>query len=329
MTGRANDVLLSTITIHDETWVSDLPSLYIMSPTADLQNTNLFNLHGRIALVSGGGTGIGLMITRGLAANGAKVYIGGRRKEVLETVAAELSVQGNGTVIPLTLDVSDRDSIIEAKNFIEKNDGKLHILVNNAGIVGPVSTFLNDPTAPENTNAETLGNALFNDDGPEAWTEVYKIDTFSIYYMTTAFLGLLDKGSRDIEGYTSSVVNITSISGIVKIAQRHFAYNSAKAAAGHLTKMLATEIALKGIPVRVNAIAPGVYESEMTQTTISGLEEVAKTSQSLIPVPAGRPGSTGEIAGTVIYLSSPAGCYTNGQEIAVDGGYTAVNPSTA
>lgn len=84
-----------------------------------------------------------------------------------------------------------------------------------------MSTFLNDPTAPQNANAETLGSALFNDDGPEAWTELYKIDTFSIYYMTTAFLGLLDKGSRDIEGYTSSVVNITSISGILKIAQRH------------------------------------------------------------------------------------------------------------
>jgi NAD(P)-dependent dehydrogenase (short-subunit alcohol dehydrogenase family) len=81
-----------------------------------------------------------------------------------------------------------------------------------------------------------------------------------------------------------------SVHTLVSIKEK-FAYNSAKAAAGHLTKMLATEIALKGIPVRVNAIAPGVYESEMTQTTISGLEEVAKTSQSLIPVPAGRPGS--------------------------------------
>ena len=71
-----------------------------MSSAVNLQNSNLFNLHGRIALVSGGGTGIGLMITRGLATNGAKVYIGGRRKEVLETVAAELSVPGKGTVIP-------------------------------------------------------------------------------------------------------------------------------------------------------------------------------------------------------------------------------------
>jgi NAD(P)-dependent dehydrogenase (short-subunit alcohol dehydrogenase family) len=298
-----------------------------MSSVAELQNSTIFNLHGRIALVTGGGSGIGLMIARGLAANGAKVYIGGRRKEVLETVAAQWPVHGK--IVPLHLDVSDRDSIIEAKNIIEEKEGKLHILVNNAGIVGPISHFLNDPEAPQNANAETLGTALFNDDGPDAWSALYKINTFSIYYMTTAFLGLLDKGSRDFEGYTSSVVNITSVSGRVKIAQRHFAYNSAKAAAGHLTKMLATEIALKGIPVRVNAIAPGVYASEITLDAITSLEDVASIAQSLIPVPAGRGGSAGEIAGTVIYLSSLAGCYTNGQEIAVDGGYSAVNPSTS
>lgn len=130
-----------------------------------------------------------------------------------------------------------------------------------------------------------------------------------------------------------------------------FAYNSSKAAASHLTKMLATEIALKGIPVRVNSIAPGSFASEMTFETITGPEELARVAQSLLPVPAGRPGSyvflscaqacaffcisltifprAGEIAGTAIYLSSLAGCYTNGQEIVIDGGYTAVNPSTA
>ena len=189
----------------------------------------------------------------------------------------------------------------------------------SAGIVGPVSQFLNDPDAPENANAETLGTALFNDDGFDAWSDLYKVNTFSIYYMTTAFLALLDKGSRDFEGYTSSVVNITSVSGMVKIAQRHvsppfasipslavtvgkkFAYNSAKAAAGHLTKMLATEIALKGIPVRVNAIAPGVYSSEMTLDTITSLEDVASIAQSLIPVPAGRGGS---------YVKQPGNLFT-------------------
>ena len=86
---------------------------------------------------------------------------------------------------------------------------------------GPLVDFLNNPQAPENANVETLGTALFNDDGPDAWATLYNINTFSIYYMTSAFLGLLDKGSRDTEGYTSSVINITSISGILKIAQRH------------------------------------------------------------------------------------------------------------
>lgn len=71
-----------------------------MSSPLELQNSTLFNLHGRVALVTGGGTGIGLMIARGLAANGAKVYIGGRRKDVLETVATQWSVHGAGTVIP-------------------------------------------------------------------------------------------------------------------------------------------------------------------------------------------------------------------------------------
>jgi len=192
-----------------------------MSSAAALQTSAVFDLRGRIALVSGGGTGIGLMIAEGLAANGAKVYIGGRRKEVLDKVADKWATHGKGTIIPFSLDVSNRDSIIEAKKLIEEEEGKLHILVNNAGVVGPLVAFLNNPQAPENTNAETLGNALFDDDGQDAWTALYKINTFSIYYMTSAFLGLLDKGSRDVEGYTSTVINITSISGILKIAQRH------------------------------------------------------------------------------------------------------------
>ena len=110
--------------------------------------------------------------------------------------------------------------------------------------------------------------------------------------------------------------------------------------------MMATEFALNNIPVRVNSIAPGVYASEMTLDTI-GPEEVEKVAQGLFPVPARRAGtqvaflyaifrvlltrayfSAGEVAGSVIYLSTAAGCYTNGQELVVDGGYVAVNPST-
>lgn len=290
--------------------------------SSSLQMNKLYDLTGLVALVTGGGTGIGLMISKGFAANGAKVYITGRRKEVLDIVANA----SNGTIIPLSMDATDKSSILKARDIIAEKEGRLHILVNNAGQVGPVSRFLNDASAPERKDASTLGQALFDNESFDSWAALYKIDTFSIFFVTTAFLGLLDNGSREKEGYTSSVINITSISGITKLAQRHFCYNSAKSAASHLTKMLATELALKGIPVRVNAIAPGVYESEMTFDSIPS-EMVNKVGNGIQPIPAGRAGTAQEIAGTALYLASSAGCYTNGQEIVIDGGYLTVNPS--
>ncbi|RPD77403.1 NAD(P)-binding protein [Lentinus tigrinus ALCF2SS1-7] len=294
-----------------------------------LRLDKLFDLKGRIALVTGGGTGIGLSIAQGLAANGAKVYITGRRKEPLEKAASAFAGQqdGDGAIIPLVMDVTDRPSIAAARDTIASQEGKLHILVNNAGQVGPVSAWFEDPNAPQRQSAETIGRGFFEGESFEEWAQLYNINTFSIFFVTTALLGLLAKGSEDVPGYTSSVVNITSVSGNIKLSQNHFAYNSAKSAAMHLSKMLATELALKNVPVRVCSIAPGVWESEMTYDKITP-ELVDKVGKGLVPVPARRPGSAGEIAGTVIYLASPAGCYTNGQEIAVDGGYLMVNPST-
>jgi len=267
------------------------------------------------------------MIAQGLATNGAKVYIAGRRREVLEKAAQGFVKQsGGGDIIPLVMDVTDRESISNAQKEIQEKEGKLHVLVNNAGIVGPVSRFFNDTSLPQHQSAETLGRAMFENESFDAWTDVYKSNTFSLYFVTMAFLGLLAKGSEDTEGYTSCVVNITSISGLIKVAQCHFGYNSAKAAASHLSKMLATEFALKKIPVRVCAVAPGVYESEMTADRISS-GTVDQVGLGVMSVPVQRPGTAQEIAGTVIYLVSPAGCFTNGQEIVIDGGYTTVNPA--
>ncbi|THG97037.1 hypothetical protein EW026_g4897 [Hermanssonia centrifuga] len=226
---------------------------------------NLFDLKDRIALVTGGGTGIGWMIAQGLAANGAKVYITGRRKEVLEKTAA--SFDGKGSVIPMVMDATNRESIASAQKAIQTQEGRLHILVNNAGQGGPVSPFFNDTSAPEHQSPGALGGALFTNESFEEWADVYTINSSSIFFVTTAFLGLLAKGSEDRAGYTSCVVNNSSISGHMKLAQNHFGYNSSKAAAAHLTKMLATEFALKKIPVRVCGVAPGVYESEMTATS--------------------------------------------------------------
>jgi NAD(P)-dependent dehydrogenase (short-subunit alcohol dehydrogenase family) len=91
----------------------------------------------------------------------------------------------------------------------------------SSGQTGPVSRFLNDPSAPEHKDAGTLGRALFDNESFESWSSLYNVNTFPIFFVTTAFLGLLATGSEDRPGYTSSVINITSISGIMKLAQNH------------------------------------------------------------------------------------------------------------
>ncbi|KAG9315937.1 hypothetical protein JVU11DRAFT_3589 [Chiua virens] len=290
----------------------------------------LYDLNGLVALVTGGGTGIGLMIAQGLAANGARVYITGRRLEVLQKVAQSWNASKSdtmGSLITLQMDTTNKDDIRQAVQRLGKEEGKLHILVNNAGQSGPLSPELNKPSPSAPKKAEEISQYLFNTESFEEWSALYAVNTFSVYFMTVAFLELLDKGSQDKPGFTSNVINITSISGLVKLAQRHFCYNSSKAAASHLTKMLSTEFALRGIPVRVNAIAPGVYESEMTHAVISGQEATDAVGMGILSVPAKRPGTAAEMAGTAVYLASPAAAYMNGQELVIDGGYTAVNPS--
>ncbi|KAF9242555.1 hypothetical protein BU15DRAFT_86757 [Melanogaster broomeanus] len=301
-----------------------------MSSPAEFTLEKLYNLNGLVALVTGGGTGIGLMISQGLAANGARVYITGRRLEVLQSVSEEWNENKKdtmGNMVALKMDTTNKDDIQQAVQKLRSEEGKLHILVNNAGQSGPVSPELNNPSPTAPKKADELSQYLFAQESFEQWSSLYSVNTFSVYFMTVAFLDLLDKGSQDKPGFTSNVINITSISGLVKVAQRHFCYNSSKAAASHLTKMLSTEFALRGIQVRVNAIAPGVYESEMTHDVISGQEATDAVGMPVVSVPAKRPGTAAEMAGTAVYLASPAAAYMNGQELVIDGGFLAVNPS--
>ncbi|EPS94544.1 NAD-binding protein [Fomitopsis schrenkii] len=209
-----------------------------MSTAHSLRLDSLFSVRGRVALVTGGGTGIGWMIAEGLAVNGARVYITGRRNNVLEQLAAKFAQEnkGEGSITSLVMDVTDKASILAANEVVKSNEGRLHILINNAGIAGPFATFLNDMNAPEHKDAETLGRALFDNASFDDWASLFTANTFSVYFVTTAFLGLLAKGSEDIPGYTSSVINLGSISGVTKLAQTKFAYNASKSAVTHLTK---------------------------------------------------------------------------------------------
>ncbi|KAI1472592.1 uncharacterized protein F4812DRAFT_454407 [Daldinia caldariorum] len=279
----------------------------------------LFDLKGHVALVTGGGSGIGLMATQALVANGAKVYVTGRTKEKLDRVAelySETGGDGKGSIVPIQCDLTDKAQLANLAQEISSREGCLCILVNNAGISGAT-------TQTEAGSAGEMKKNLFDAEQStmEDWTDVYRTNVAQIFFATTAFLPLLQKSSQKFPGWSGTVINISSISGLVKTAQHHFAYNASKSAAAHLTRMLAAEVAANELKIRINSIAPGVFPSEMIT---DGSNEDQK---SHIPkekyeskVPAGRPGKDDDMAQTVLFFA--ANQYLNGQIVAVDGGYT-------
>lgn len=273
-------------------------------------------MKNKVALITGGGSGIGLMATQALAVNGAKVYVVGRTEEKLERVAETYGKDIPGQIIPITADVSKKPEIERLYKELASKEKCLCILINNAGISG--STF-----KTEASSAEEMKKNLFDPENAniEEWNQIYQTNVGQLYFMTTAFLPLLQKASEHQHGYSGTVLNISSISGLVKTAQHHFAYNASKGAAVHVTRMLANEIAQNGLKIRVNSIAPGVFPSEMTAG------ESGANQKSHIPkdkyeskVPAGRPGNDRDMAGAVLFAVTNQ--YLNGQNIVVDGGYT-------
>ncbi|KAJ5096911.1 hypothetical protein N7456_007632 [Penicillium angulare] len=274
---------------------------------------NVFNVRDKVALVTGGGSGIGLMATQSLAVNGAKVYIVGRTSEKLERVAEIHGKNIPGQIIPVIADITSKQSIHELVEEISSKESKLHILINNAGVRSAShDTSLKDP--------KELQKELFHNTSTfEEWEEVMRTNVTHSFFTTTAFLPLLTKGSED-PGWSSTVVNMTSISGIIKDTQNHFAYNTSKAAAIHLTKMLAHEITSSGLKIRVNNIAPGVFPTEMTAMESDEQQKSSLPKDKLQgKAPAGRPGKDEDMAGAVLFTVSNQ--YLNGQTIVVDGGF--------
>ena len=137
--------------------------------------------------------------------------------------------------------------------------------------------------------------------------------------MTTAFLPLLQKASEDQYGYSATVINISTISGIVQSSQHHFGYNASKAVAIHLTRFLASEVANNGLKVRINSIAPRVFPSEMTAGGSGEDQRSHIEKEKYEKVPARRPGRDQDMAGAVLFAA--ANQYLNSQTVSVDGGH--------
>ncbi len=228
------------------------------------------------------------MIAEGFLRSGAKVYISARKKEACDKAAASLAAFGECVSIPA--DVATKEGRATLVSAIQSRESKLDILVNNAGAAwgAPIDSF------PE-----------------EGWDKVVDTNLKAVFFLTRDLLPLLEKSGTHAD--PARVINIGSIDGLQVPNIETYPYSASKAAVHHMTRVLA--VRLGGRHITVNAIAPGPFESKMTEWLLSehGNEITAQC-------PLGRIGQPSDMAGAAIYLASPAASYVNGVVIPVDGG---------
>jgi len=253
--------------------------------------SQLFDISGKTALVTGGSRGIGLMIARGFVQNGAKVYISSRKAEACERAAEELSKYG--TCIPLAHDLGSMAEVKALAEDIKAREKKLDILINNAGAAW---------AEPFETYSEA------------GWDKLMNVNLKAIFFLSQALLPELKAaGTADDP---ARIVNIGSIDGILQPQLESYAYSASKAAVHHLTHHLAKHLARDQI--NVNAIAPGPFETKMLAPVLATARQAIESS-----VPRGRIGEDDDMIGAAIFFCSRASSFITGQVLAVDGGIVA------
>ncbi|MGF1638541.1 MAG: SDR family NAD(P)-dependent oxidoreductase [Cyclobacteriaceae bacterium] len=243
-----------------------------------------FSLEGKLALVTGGGTGLGLAMTKSLVKAGCKVIITGRRVEVLDEACNHI---GAG-VIAIPADLSKLETIPDFVKEIETKHGKLDILVNNAGI--------------------HLKKDLFEVSDDE-YEKVIRTNQTSVFCLTREVARYMQ-----VRGH-GSIIMISSMAsqyGIPKV----IAYTASKSAIEGMTRALATELSPSGI--RVNCIAPGFIRTEMSDKALNN--DPQRKQKVLGRTPAARLGEPSEVAEVVVFLASEAASYVTGVVLPVDGG---------
>jgi len=250
--------------------------------------TGIFDLTGKVALVTGASSGLGAHMAKTLAKAGAKVAIAARRVDRLEALATEIVAAG-GRALPVAMDVTDAQSVTRAFDEAETELGALSVVINNAGIA-------------RKENAAAI-------DDP-AWRETLATNLDGANLVARAAIAAFRK-----HGHGGSLVNIASILGL-RVSARVPAYSAAKAALISLTQTLALVAAKDGI--RVNAIAPGYIETDLNREHLR-----SPTGAKMVErVAMGRFGQPEDLDGALLLLAADAGRYMTGSVLVVDGGHT-------
>ena len=252
-----------------------------------MKAADMFSLAGRVALVTGASSGLGIQFARALADNSAAVALVARRADRLESLRQEIEGKG-GKALAIEADVTDRAAMVRAFEETEKSLGTVTVLVNNAG-VAQAAVRATDVT-------------------PEEWRRVLSIDLDAVFYWAQEAARRMLAARKH-----GSIINIASVLGF-GVAKGVVAYATAKTAVMQVTRALAVEFAFKG--VRVNAIAPGWFITEINDKYLES-EAGAAIKRD---IPMGRFGNTGDLDGALLLLASDAGSYITGATIVVDGG---------